>query len=84
MRRLDGYEESGQVAKERVGIRLQLAALWTALMCFYAYADLLGFFDPKLMAQILTGKMGSVFGPVGTILGVDIGATIGDKRNPDR
>jgi len=42
---------------------LRLAALWTMLMCFYAYTDLIGFFDAKLMGQILAGNMGP-FGPI--------------------
>lgn len=38
--------------------RATLAAFWTAMMFFYVYADLLGFFDPRAMRQIMDGNMG--------------------------
>jgi hypothetical protein len=42
--------------------RATIAAWWTAFMFFYVYADILGFFDPKAMRQVIEGNMG-FFGP---------------------
>jgi Family of unknown function (DUF6326) len=42
----------------RVNIRLKLSALWTSVMFFYVYADLLGFFDATAMGEIMKGNMG--------------------------
>lgn len=55
----------------RVSIRMQLAALWTAAMFCYTYADILGLYDPWLLGEILKGNMGPL-GPItpGLKLGV--------------
>jgi cbb3-type cytochrome oxidase subunit 3 len=35
-----------------LSVRLQLAAVWTALMFLFVYADLLSFFRPGELAEI--------------------------------
>jgi len=40
----------------RLNVRLQLSALWTSLMFFYVYADLLAFFDPRALSALIEGK----------------------------
>src|SRR5690242_17493082 len=47
----------------RVSTRLKLSMLWTTIMFFYVYADLIGFFDPKALRQIIDGNLGP-FGPI--------------------
>jgi uncharacterized protein DUF6326 len=42
----------------RVNVRLKLSALWTCLMFFYAYADLLAFFDAKTLRDVMDGNLG--------------------------
>jgi len=37
-----------------------------------------------LSGAVLCGFAGSVFGPLGAIVGAALGATIGEKQNPDR
>ena len=50
--------EAAKWQEARVNIRLKLSALWTSVMFFYVYADLLGFFDAKAMGEIMKGNMG--------------------------
>lgn len=47
----------------RVDIRMQLAALWTAAMFCYIYADFLALYDKWLLGEILKGNMGPL-GPI--------------------
>jgi hypothetical protein len=56
-----------------VNIRVKLAGLWIAAMFCYIYADILGFYDPYLLGEILKGNMGFI-GPItqGLKLGVGI------------
>lgn len=46
-----------------VSIRAKLAGLWIAAMFCYLYADILSFYDPWLLAEILKGNLGFV-GPI--------------------
>ena len=43
--------------------RIKFAAAWTSVMFMYAYADLLGFYDRRLIESILEGNM-PVLGPI--------------------
>lgn len=40
-----------------VPVRAKLAATWTSFMFLYAYVDILGFFTPGIVADILDGKV---------------------------
>jgi hypothetical protein len=40
-----------------LSVRLKLAAVWTALMFLFVYADLLSFFRPGELAEISAGNM---------------------------
>lgn len=53
--------------------RVKFAAAWTSVMFMYAYADLLGFYDRRLIESILEGNM-PVFGPItpGLRLGIAV------------
>jgi hypothetical protein len=41
-------------------VRLRIVALWTCLMFLYVYADLLSFFRPGELGEIMDGQMGPV------------------------
>lgn len=41
-----------------LSVRIKLAAVWTALMFLYVYADLLSFYRPGELAEISAGNMG--------------------------
>ena len=51
------------LVESNVSVRIKLAALWTSLMFFYVYADLLGFYDARLLEEIMAGNMGFL-GPI--------------------
>jgi len=40
-----------------VPVKLRLAAAWTSFMFFYAYVDILGFYTPGTVTDILDGKV---------------------------
>lgn len=42
---------------QRVPVRTKLAATWTSLMFLYAYVDILNFFTPGVVQEILDGKV---------------------------
>lgn len=42
---------------ERVPIRLKLSALWASFMFLYVYVDILAFFKPGTIADILVGRV---------------------------
>ena len=42
---------------QRVPVRTKLAATWTSLMFLYAYVDILNFFTPGVIQEILDGKV---------------------------
>ncbi|MFI9811242.1 DUF6326 family protein [Saccharothrix variisporea] len=39
----------------RIPVRIKLAAAWTSFMFLYAYVDILGFFKPGIVTDILAG-----------------------------
>ncbi|MFI9207767.1 DUF6326 family protein [Streptomyces sp. NPDC053253] len=42
---------------QRISLRAKLAATWTAFMFLYAYVDILNFFTPGVIKDILDGKV---------------------------
>jgi len=50
--------EAAKLQEAGISLRVKLSALWTSVMFFYVYADLLGFFDAKAMGEIMKGNMG--------------------------
>lgn len=42
---------------QRMPVRAKLAATWTSLMFLYAYVDILNFFTPGVIQEILDGKV---------------------------
>ncbi|EWT02686.1 hypothetical protein N865_04460 [Intrasporangium oryzae NRRL B-24470] len=42
---------------ERIPVRAKLAATWTSFMFLYAYVDILNFFTPGVIKDILDGKV---------------------------
>ncbi|WP_426367523.1 DUF6326 family protein [Streptomyces sp. E-08] len=42
---------------QRIPLRAKLAATWTAFMFLYAYVDILNFFTPGVVKDILDGKV---------------------------
>ncbi|MFW9908896.1 MAG: DUF6326 family protein [Candidatus Thorarchaeota archaeon] len=44
----------------KVNVKIKLSALWITLMFSYSYADVLGFYSPGNLAEILTGEIAGV------------------------
>ncbi len=42
---------------QRVPVRVKLAGAWTSFMFLYAYVDILGFFTPGIVEDILDGRV---------------------------
>jgi hypothetical protein len=42
---------------QRIPVRAKLAAAWTSFMFLYAYVDILGFFTPGIIEDILDGRV---------------------------
>lgn len=64
-------EKTSLLHNPPVNIRMKLTGLWIAAMFCYIYADIIGFYDPYLVGEILKGNMGFI-GPItqGLKLGV--------------
>ncbi|UCG02625.1 MAG: hypothetical protein JSW11_01265 [Candidatus Heimdallarchaeota archaeon] len=44
----------------KINVKIKLSALWTSVMFFYSYADVLGFYKPGNLAELLTGEIGGI------------------------
>jgi hypothetical protein len=44
----------------RIGVRLKLAALWTAALLLFAYGDIFGFFTPGRIEEVATGEVSGI------------------------
>ncbi|NVM19321.1 MAG: hypothetical protein HWN80_16565 [Candidatus Lokiarchaeota archaeon] len=44
----------------KINVKFKLSALWIALMFFYIYADILGFYAPGHIAALMTGEIGGI------------------------
>ena len=42
----------------RIPVKMQLSALWAALMCLYIYADIFSLFRPGHLEEMMGGRMG--------------------------
>jgi hypothetical protein len=44
----------------KVSVKVKLSALWAALMFLYTYGDILGFYTPSILEQIMSGEAGGI------------------------
>jgi len=44
----------------KINVKIKLSALWITLMFCYSYADVLGFYSPGNLAEILSGEIAGV------------------------
>jgi hypothetical protein len=44
----------------KVSVKLKLSALWAALMFLYTYGDILGFYTPGTIEDLISGKAGAI------------------------
>ena len=43
-----------------INVKIKLSALWVTLMFFYLYADVLTFYQPGALEEIMAGKIGGI------------------------
>ena len=44
----------------KVNVKLKLSALWIALMFLYTYADILGFYAPGNIEELISGEIAGI------------------------
>ena len=44
----------------KISVKIKLSALWVTLMIFYIYADILGFYTPGNIENVVSGEIGGV------------------------
>ena len=53
----------------KINVKLKLAALWVALMFCYTYADILGFYAPGNLEELLSGEIAGIQMTQGLLFG---------------
>ena len=67
---MDTIKESPKFFKEmKIATGLKLSALWIALMFCYTYADILGFYAPGNIEELISGKIAGIQMTQGLLLG---------------
>jgi hypothetical protein len=44
----------------KINVKIKLSALWVTLMLFYIYADILGFYSPGVIENVVSGEIGGI------------------------
>jgi len=44
----------------RVGVRLKISALWIAMLFLFAYGDIVGFFNPGQIEEVISGEISGI------------------------
>ena len=53
----------------KINVKLKLAALWIVLMFCYTYADILGFYAPGNLAELISGEIAGIRMTQGMLFG---------------
>lgn len=53
----------------RINVKIKLSALWVALMFCYTYADILGFYAPGNIEELISGEIAGIQMTQGMLLG---------------
>ena len=48
------YQDKG------IDVKIKLSALWITLMLFYIYADILGFYSPGVIGNVMAGEIAGI------------------------
>lgn len=60
----------------KIDIKTKLAILWAALVLCYAYADIISFFQPGILEELLTGEIAGMEIGQGFLLGSAVLMTV--------
>jgi uncharacterized protein DUF6326 len=44
----------------KVGVRLKISALWIAMLFLFAYGDIIGFFKPGQIEEVISGEISGI------------------------
>ena len=56
----------------RIGVRLKIAALWTAVLFLFAYGDIFGFFNTGRIEEVIAGEVSGIKITQVYLLGVSV------------
>jgi len=59
-----------------IDVKTKLAILWAALVLCYAYADIISFFQPGIVEELLTGEIAGIEMSQGFLLSMSILMTV--------
>jgi Family of unknown function (DUF6326) len=60
----------------KISVKMQLSALWIAMMLLYIYADILYLYKPGQLEEMISGRMGPFPATQGALLAASILVTI--------
>jgi hypothetical protein len=55
--KMNTIKKTSELEDVKINVKLKLSALWVALMFFYIYADLLGFYTPGHIESLIAGEV---------------------------
>jgi len=62
-------EKTTRVQDVKIDVKIKLCAFWVALMFCYTYADILGFYAPGNLEELLSGKIAGIQMTQGLLFG---------------
>ncbi len=60
----------------KIDVKMKLAILWAALVLCYAYADIISFFQPGIVEELLTGEIAGIEMSQGFLLSMSVLMTV--------
>ncbi|HIH01399.1 TPA: hypothetical protein HA259_04875 [Thermoplasmata archaeon] len=74
---MDSKEKTvGVLVDSKIDVKVKLAILWAALVLCYAYADIISFFQPGIVEELLTGEIAGIEMSQGFLLSMSILMTV--------
>ncbi len=55
--KMNTNKKTAELEDERINVKIKLATLWAALMFLYTYGDILGFYTPGNLEQLISGEI---------------------------
>lgn len=55
--KMNTNKKTAELKDERINVKIKLATLWAALMFLYTYGDILGFYTPGNLEQLISGEI---------------------------
>jgi hypothetical protein len=55
--KLNANKKTAELDDEKISVKIKLATLWASLMFLYTYGDILGFYTPGNLEQLISGEI---------------------------